>query len=498
MIRKEFILSELNYRYPLVIQTIQHPEQTVGRPLLFERDGWISSARIIVCRAEELILPPGTDVRKSLYLCIGTPPQEIMEQLDLCILPSDEHRANVLNFVQRLFDRLDDWTQQLRQGAKTGADVEELLQRAASMLQNPILLLDEHGHVIARTESLHEDQVLAIVKRFSLNDALPLPEGGALHISSGEGEDALAMYVPVGSTRFQLLCVAQERPLYGSDEYVFESLSGYVRLMLSEQKYHTQSQHHRQENAVLEQALRTLIEGTSVEANTIETLEASGWYAKDDYIVLAIEPDGVDLRAQRVGVICELLEKSFTKCCAFPALPVIIAVIRPNEEEHQTLRGRLCDLSKSNQLRFGVCEEARGFSFLPQRLALAKRALKHAPARGNVAFFSETADAYLMECATMEFPTELVCLRSVIAMANYDREHETRYLETADQYIKNHFNAVRTANAMFIHRSTFLYRLERMKEQFGLDLDGDGGLLLHLLLSLKLMDTRGEQETSSH
>ena len=98
----------------------------------------------------------------------------------------------------------------------------------------------------------------------------------------------------------------------------------------------------------------------------------------------------------------------------------------------------------------------------------------------------------------MEFPTELVCLRSVIAMANYDREHETRYLETADQYIKNHFNAVKTANAMFIHRSTFLYRLERMKEQFGLDLDGDGGSLLHLLLSLKLMDTRGEQETSSH
>ena len=45
MIRKEFILSELNYRYPLVIQTIQHSEQTVGRPLLFERDGWTVRTR---------------------------------------------------------------------------------------------------------------------------------------------------------------------------------------------------------------------------------------------------------------------------------------------------------------------------------------------------------------------------------------------------------------------------------------------------------------------
>jgi len=492
MIRKEFILSELNYRYPLVIQTIQHPEQTVGRPLLLERDGKISSARIIICRAEELLLPLDSDLRKSLYLCIGTPSNEIMEQLDLCILPESEHRANVLNFVQRLFDRLDDWTQQLRQIAKTGADVEELLQRAASMLQNPILLLDEHGHVIVHTESLHEDQALAIATQFFRSGTMPSVEGGLLHISLDDGEDALVAAIPVGTARFLLLCVANERSLYGSDEYVFESLSGYVRLMLSEQKYHTLSQLRRQENELLEQSLRALLEGSAAEANTIETLEVSGWHAKDDYIVLAIEPDGVDLRAQRVDAICELLEKYFSKCCAFPALPVIIAVIQPNAEEQKIFRDRLGDLSKSGQLRFGVCEEARGFSFLPQRLSLAKRALKNASVHNGVAFFSDTADEYLAECATTELPKELVCLRSVIAMATYDREHDTRYVETAEQYIRNHFNAVKTANALFIHRSTFLYRLERMKEQFGLDLDGDGDSLMHLLLSLKLLDTHND------
>lgn len=492
MIRKEFILSELNYRYPLVIQTIQHPEQTVGRPLLLERDGRISSARIIICRAEELLLPQDSDLRKSLYLCIGTPSNEIMEQLDLCILPADEHRANVLNFVQRLFDRLDDWTQQLRQIAKTGTDVEELLQRAASMLQNPILLLDEHGHVIVHTESLHEDQALAIATQFFRSGTMPSVEGGLLHISLGDGEDALAVSIPVGTARFLLLCVANERSLYGSDEYVFESLSGYVRMMLSEQKYHTLSQLRRQENELLEQSLRALLEGSAAEANMIETLEACGWHTKDGYIVLAVEPDGLDLRAQRVGAICELLEKSFSKCCAFPALPVIIAVIQPNAEEQKISRDRLGDLSKSGQLCFGVCEEARGFSFLPQRLSLAKRALKHASAYDGVAFFSAAADEYLAECATKEYPMELVCLRSVIAMATYDREHDTRYIETAEQYIRNHFNAVKTANALFIHRSTFLYRMERMKEQFGLDLDGDGDSLMHLLLSLKLLDTHDD------
>ncbi|MEA4870540.1 MAG: helix-turn-helix domain-containing protein [Christensenella sp.] len=492
MIRKEFILSELNYRYPLVIQTIENPEQSVGRPLLLERDGKISSARIIICRAEELTLPQGADLRKSLYLCIGTPAQEALERLDVCILPENEHRANVLNFVQRLFDRLDDWTLQLRQIAKTGADVKELLQRAASMLQNPVLLFDEHDHVIEHTEALSEDQIVTIANRFCRSEGLPMTESGSFHISGGEGEDALAVSIPVGGARFLLLCVAQERAFYGSDEYVFESLSGNVRMMLSEQKFHTQSQLRRRENAMLEQALRALLEGIPIEADAIKTLEACGWHANDDSIVLAVEPDGVDLRAQRIGAVCELLEKNFSKCCAFPALPIIIAVIRPNTEELAQLRGRLGDLSKSNQLRFGVCEEANGLLLLPQRLSLARRALKRAPALGGVAFFLDTADEYLMDCVTAEFPMELVCLRSVLAMAAYDREHETRYLETAEQYIRNHFNAVKTANALFIHRSTFLYRLERMKEQFSLDLDGEDQSLLHLLLSLKLAETRGE------
>jgi DNA-binding PucR family transcriptional regulator len=74
----------------------------------------------------------------------------------------------------------------------------------------------------------------------------------------------------------------------------------------------------------------------------------------------------------------------------------------------------------------------------------------------------------------------------MLALAQYDRSHETNYLETAEAYVNNHFNAVRTAGELFIHRSTFLYRLERMKTQFGLDLDDRKLSLLHLLLSLEI------------
>ena len=90
-----------------------------------------------------------------------------------------------------------------------------------------------------------------------------------------------------------------------------------------------------------------------------------------------------------------------------------------------------------------------------------------------------------MAHALNEFPKELVCLRSIRAIAQYDRAHEASYVKTAECYVKNRFNAVKTAGELYIHRSTFLYRLERMREQFGLDLDDPNLSLLHLIYSIK-------------
>ena len=101
--------------------------------------------------------------------------------------------------------------------------------------------------------------------------------------------------------------------------------------------------------------------------------------------------------------------------------------------------------------------------------------------------FCDAADDFFLQSATAVLPPELVCMRAVQEMAKSDREHDTNYLETAERYIRNKFNAVKTAGELFIHRSTFLYRLERMKTQFGLDLDAEQPSLLWLLLSIHLI-----------
>ena len=81
------------------------------------------------------------------------------------------------------------------------------------------------------------------------------------------------------------------------------------------------------------------------------------------------------------------------------------------------------------------------------------------------------------------------CGEAVLRMDRYDREHGTSFCVTFALYAKNRFNALQTARELFIHRSTLLYRLERMEKLFSLDLTNMDNILYELLF---LKHLRGE------
>jgi purine catabolism regulator len=65
-------------------------------------------------------------------------------------------------------------------------------------------------------------------------------------------------------------------------------------------------------------------------------------------------------------------------------------------------------------------------------------------------------------------------------------------VQTIDAYFSHHGNISQTAEALFIHRNTLLYRLERIQELTGHDLD-QTNTRLALHLALKLWQLRPER-----
>ncbi|MFW5943004.1 MAG: helix-turn-helix domain-containing protein [Chloroflexota bacterium] len=70
-------------------------------------------------------------------------------------------------------------------------------------------------------------------------------------------------------------------------------------------------------------------------------------------------------------------------------------------------------------------------------------------------------------------------------LAEYDRQHRGSLVQTIDAYFNHHANVSQTAESLFIHRNTLLYRLERIQELTGQDINqADMRLALHLALKL--------------
>lgn len=485
MIQKEFIRNELRYRYPDLTDTIRQPRQSVGRPLLLEGGNRALGARIIVCTSAELDAYQGAAQSEPLFLCVGKPNAEKLHSYDICILPQKEQTSALLNFVQRLFDRLDDWTQSLRQAAEMGEGVETLLRRASRMLQNPVLLLDARGHIVAQDGV---EEIASVIQQIKV-DILNVQDGetGRVQkIGNIATPEQMMIRLVQGDARFTLLCLASERPFYASDEIVLESLAGFLRLMLSERALRLGQGRGSRTSEPAANLFRLLLLQEGIQKQSVEALHQLGYLESDEYAVLAVEPIHGVLRATETDAICDLLEDKLIDCCAFSLSPVVVAIVRTSVLKIDSLRTTAQELANENGLKIGICESFAGFSLFPERLQQANLALNHAEDFSCAAGFADVFEREFIPQFQNDAPKVLFCMRSVLALAKYDKEHETNYLETAECYVKNRFNAVRTAGELFIHRSTFLYRLERMKAQFGLDLDDKALSLLHILVSFQI------------
>ncbi|MCD7736775.1 MAG: helix-turn-helix domain-containing protein, partial [Lachnospiraceae bacterium] len=82
----------------------------------------------------------------------------------------------------------------------------------------------------------------------------------------------------------------------------------------------------------------------------------------------------------------------------------------------------------------------------------------------------------------------------LLRLKEQDEKNHTEYMVTLRTWLDQQMNATRTAKELFIHRSTLLYRLDRIREILHTELE-DPEEIFYLELSFRLMEQ--EQERSA-
>ena len=143
------------------------------------------------------------------------------------------------------------------------------------------------------------------------------------------------------------------------------------------------------------------------------------------------------------------------------------------------------------RLNGGISGPAEGLAAWPKAYAEALQAMELGERLDfdHVVTFSSLG-VYRLLIMLEELPdVRLFMEQTVGPLVAYDEQHRSSLMETLDAYFNYHGNISKTAESLFIHRNTLLYRLDRIQALTNHDLSR-ANMRLALQLALKLCQLR--------
>ncbi|MDR1622590.1 MAG: helix-turn-helix domain-containing protein [Synergistaceae bacterium] len=99
----------------------------------------------------------------------------------------------------------------------------------------------------------------------------------------------------------------------------------------------------------------------------------------------------------------------------------------------------------------------------------------------------------MLDTCLDKLPFEFLCSKGIQRLIDYDNRKKTEYLDTLEIYLRNEMNISKTAEELFIHRSSLLKRLDRIAGLTGDDLSNSDTRLYYRIL-FRLLRRSGKLE----
>jgi purine catabolism regulator len=158
------------------------------------------------------------------------------------------------------------------------------------------------------------------------------------------------------------------------------------------------------------------------------------------------------------------------------------------EHHIQAARQRLVEISPNTHAAAGIGRPGARLAGLRRSFAQAQEALTLAQSLfgGDKVLLFGDLGLYHLLCRLQSCDELDEFYKQTLApLAEYDASHNTQLVSTLEAFFAHRGNASQTAASLYLHRNSLLYRLERIHEISGLDLD-DADDRFSLQLALKL------------
>lgn len=475
--------------------------------VLFYCDGnEMQNHKIYICSQDQISEQDLVIPEDAVLFCIGkVRTQNTGKNGQVFQLVDDTSPFVLFNEIQRLFEYYSSWDERLYELANQEGSIQEILDESFRVFHNPVIVNSADYFVIGYSSVIDTRSELS-----------GLVDPDAIFEYSGENRDTEqqqnlmkkrgAYFFPDYITGARSLCVnifEHDRFAYrvtmveslsrfeAYDGAMLEHLTKYIKMALSKQLTLQADMGYRLDRILSD----ILLNPEQDEEVTRQWFSEFGWMPEHRYFCINLKVAALDLENMTVRFICSHIENMLGNSCAFQYennITIFVNLTRFGGGIEDAM-DKIVYFLRDSFLKAGLSNEFTGFEAIHCYYRQAAVALEVGNRRAPFLWihrFDEIALDYLLEQSKGDLPKELVCSQKILELKSFDEKHNTDYYNTLKLYVKNHLNAVQTAKQLYIHRSTFLYRMEKIKELIHLNLD-DYDTLLYVMMSFRMMEPEG-------
>lgn len=466
------------------------------------------------------IYRPGDKLESELIYCLDadTEPYFPCDRVPYLTVGSHQGRAphirlqgealiTLCSELNRIFRRYHDFEAELNAIVQNGGDLDELCRQGSAFFENPMYIHDNLFTILAQP-CLVDGMLVPDVNEQTGKRYIPLWLIEDFKFNKGYtdtlrqqtaqvwGTDQYpyhlrTLYVNIwdGNYYRARLLINELHTAFKPGQYrLAEYFAEFVRLILRRDE-HGSDIHHRS----LEDTVKSMLSGCEVNGSDLRVLlTALGWREDDLYLCIKCQSqdsglllsDNNALRAELADAIRDIF--TFFEGQQLYLIINLTASGRISSE----IRSLIAPFLRDGYMYAGASVPITSIyavrdAFREADLALETAFRQRGP-RWYISF-EDCAVSYMLEQGRGTLPTELLVCPALNRLKKIDREKGTEYYKTLRCYIRLERNIPQVSAALIIHRTTLLYRLEKIRELVNINTD-DEEQRLYLLMSFRMLD----------
>ncbi len=452
---------------------------------------------------------PGHHLLKNMMIFVGdsSGPSE-QARPNCCFLPGGTDLNRLFAFLHEIFDLYEQWNQRLMDSRLENAPVQNLVDLTDAVIPNPMMVIGMDFTIIASKKLSYGKLKNSVLGSNELTQ--PLVNALKQDINYEEAYNRTGyFYYPGNQVATPKLCVnicKSKKTIYrlmiSEGGVPLDDTFGFLLEYLAKMISHALSTNALPSNDssyALHKVFFHLL--TTPGADYVEIsqqLSASGWLSSHHYQCVLINVGLSDIKNLTMRSICSYVEDTIPSSCAIEhqGNAVVFINLTLCHFSQDSVAQKLARFIRESLLTAGYSRKMLGHFNFYRQYVQACTALQmgrlQAPSRW-IHQFNQIALYYVYDQATKKLPAYMICHEKLLELKYADESGHTQLYRTTRCFLEHHQSITRTSEALFIHRSTLLYRLEKIKAILKTDFS-DPEELLYLLLSFYLMEMEEQHE----